>query len=52
MKTIKGRIDNMQEDHDFYEKQIKKERKITIQLKHKIADCIDQHETNFIGMFI
>ena len=27
MKTIKKKVQEMQEDHDFYEKQIKKERK-------------------------
>lgn len=50
MKNIKKKVQILQEDHDFYETQIKKERKITLDLQEKIAKCIDQYDEKVFGM--
>lgn len=51
ISDIKKETDEIEDDHKFYQMQIKKERDVGLKLKQKIANSIEEYENFILGNF-
>jgi hypothetical protein len=49
ISDIKMNTDEIEDDHKFYQMQIKKERQVGLSLKQKIAKSIEEYENFILG---